>query len=63
MSSEIESAAEEQSTTAEDINGSIVNISDMTDATALAAEQTSVVSGNMSRMAEDLQKMVSNFTV
>jgi len=35
----------------------------MTDATALAAEQTSVVSGNMSRMAQDLQKMVSNFTV
>ena len=55
--------AEEQSTTAEHINGSIVNISDMTDATALATEQTSVVSGNMSRMAGNQQKMVSNFSV
>jgi len=63
MSSDIASAAEEQTTTAEHINSSVTNISNMTDATASAAEQTSVVSGNMNRMAEDLQKMVSNFTV
>ncbi len=63
MSTQIASAAEEQSSVSEEINRNIVKINDMANDTADGAEQTSVASQDLARMATELQGVVSQFNV
>lgn len=63
MSTQIASAAEEQSSVSEEINRNIVKINDMANDTADGAEQTSVASQDLARMATELQGVVSQFSV
>ncbi len=63
MSTQIASAAEEQSAVSEEINRNIVKINDMANDTANGAEQTSEASQDLARMATELQGIVSQFNV
>jgi len=62
MSTQIASAAEEQSSVSEEINRNIVKINEMANETASGAEQTSIASQDLARMASELQGVVSQFT-
>lgn len=61
MNSQIASAAEEQTTVAEEINRNIVNISRVTDESAEAAKQTLVAGQQLAQVAADLAKYCSMF--
>ncbi len=63
MNTQIASAADEQSSTAEEINRNIVNISEVADETATGATQTSNASEELARLAVDLQDKVSKFQI
>ncbi len=63
MSTQIASAAEEQSSVSEEINRNIVSINDMSNQTAEGASQTSIASEELARMASDLQGLVAQFKV
>ena len=63
MSTQIASAAEEQSVVTEEINRNIVQINEMTEQTAVGAKQTSAASIDQTRLAAELQEMVSSFKV
>ncbi|RDH86219.1 MAG: hypothetical protein DIZ78_08525 [endosymbiont of Escarpia spicata] len=63
MSAQIASASEEQSAVAEEINRNVVQINDMTEQSAAGAQQTSVASGDLARLATDLQLLVGQFKV
>lgn len=61
MNAQIASAAEEQSSVAEEINRNIVNISRVTDESAEAAKQTTVASDRLAQVATELAKYCSMF--
>ena len=63
MSTQIASAAEQQSATAEEINRNVVNITELAAQTASGAQQTSSASEELARLATDLQAMVAQFRV
>ncbi|VAX08150.1 Methyl-accepting chemotaxis sensor/transducer protein [hydrothermal vent metagenome] len=63
MSTQIASAAEEQSATAEEINRNIVSITELATQTSSGAEQTSTASEELAKLATDLQGMVAQFKV
>jgi methyl-accepting chemotaxis protein len=63
MNMQIASAAEEQSSTAEEINRNIVNISEVAQETAGGSQQTASASDELARLASDLQGQVSKFKV
>ncbi len=63
MSTQIASAAEEQSATAEEINRNIVSITELATQTSTGAEQTSTASEELAHLATDLQGMVAQFKV
>lgn len=63
MSAQISSAANEQSSVAEDINRGIVEISQIADHTADGAEKTSTAVETLSRLAEQLQEASSKFKI
>ncbi len=63
MSTQIASAAEEQSAVSEEINRNIVKINDVANDTANGAEQTSEASQDLACMATELQGVVSQFNV
>ena len=63
MSTQIASAAEEQSATADEINRNIVAISGMANETSAAARQTSTSSEELAALAVELQGMVGQFRV
>ncbi|PLX59828.1 methyl-accepting chemotaxis protein [Sedimenticola selenatireducens] len=63
MSSQIATAAEEQSTVTEDMNRNIVRINDMATQNALCANQTSQAGQALARMAAELQGLVGQFRV
>ncbi len=58
---QIASAAEEQSTVAEQINQNIIRISDVSTQTSAGAEQTAVTARELARLAASLQGMVARF--
>ncbi len=61
MSSQIATAAEEQSAVAEDMGRNIVRINEMTSENADAAEETAQSGHEMARMAAELQSLVGRF--
>lgn len=61
MSSQIATAAEEQSAVAEEMNRSIVRINDMTTQNATAAKQTELAGRELAQMATKLQGIVDEF--
>jgi methyl-accepting chemotaxis protein len=63
MNTQIASAAEEQSSVAEEINRNIVNISDIAGQTASGARQTATSSEELARLAADLQRHVGQFRI
>ena len=63
MSSQIATAAEEQSTVAEDMNQNLIRISDMGKQNASGVNQTSQASQELARMASTLQGLIVQFRV
>ncbi len=63
MSTQIASAAEQQSAVAEEINRNIAQISEMTEQTAQGTKQTSAGGSDLNRLAAKLQTVVSQFAV
>lgn len=63
MNQQIASAAEEQSSVAEEISRSIINVRDVSEQTATASEQTALSSAELARLGVHLQTMVSHFKV
>lgn len=63
MNTEIASAAEDQSTTAEEINQNIVNISEVAHETSEGAQKTSTASDELAKLAVGLQDKLSKFKV
>ncbi len=63
MNIQIASAAEEQSSVAEDVSRNVNNISAVTDQNAAAVNQITVSSEELSRMAVNLQQMIAQFKV
>ena len=63
MNIRIASAAEEQSSVADDMNRRIVTIADVAEQSASAAAETSQASAGLSELATELQTMVNRFKV
>jgi methyl-accepting chemotaxis protein len=63
MNTQIATAAEEQSSVAEEINRNVVNISNIGDRTAEGAGQTSIASEELARLAGELQQLVNQFKI
>ncbi len=61
MNTQIATAMVEQNAVAENINKSIVNISQVSDQTAEGSQQTAKASENLSRLAVELQTLLSQF--
>lgn len=61
LSTQIATAAEEQSAAAEEINRNIANISQISDGTAQASYQTAEASDELSSLVKNLQSMVKQF--
>lgn len=60
---QIASAAEQQSTVADEINHKVLSISDVAVQTSAGAEQTASTSRELARLAEQLQQLVGRFTL
>ncbi|OBS09818.1 methyl-accepting chemotaxis protein [Acidihalobacter prosperus] len=63
MNALIASAAEEQSSVAEEINRNISNISQVTEQTLSGAQQTATASEELARLSAGLQSLVSQFKI
>jgi methyl-accepting chemotaxis protein len=63
MNVQIATAAEEQNAVAENINQSVVSISEITEQTAAGAQQTASASNELNELAEHLSGLVGQFKV
>ncbi len=63
MNTHIASAAEEQRTTADEMNRNIINISHVSDQTASGSEQTTIAANELAKLASDLQQLISQFKI
>lgn len=63
MNTQIASAAEEQSSTTEEMNKNIININQIADQSASSADQSTAASAELSKLATDLQNLVSQFKI
>nr|WP_134816325.1 methyl-accepting chemotaxis protein [Pseudomonas syringae] len=63
MNQQIAAAAEQQSSVADEISRSIVNVRDVSEQTAEASEETAASSVELARLGGQLQMMVSHFRV
>jgi len=61
MNTQIASAAEEQTTVAEEINKNILSVNTITQQNSQGAQQTENASGELSRLATELQQLVQTF--
>ncbi len=57
----IAAAVEEQSRAAREVHGNLLNINEVADTTAQGAAETAEASGSLSRLADEMQGMVSQF--
>ena len=63
MTQQIATAAEEQSSVADEVNRSVLNVREIADQTATASAQTSQASADLARLGQDLQAQVQHFHV
>lgn len=63
MTLQIATAAEEQSSVAEEMNRNINNISQVAESTSQGAQQTSTASSELAELAENLQSVIMRFSV
>ena len=63
MNLQIATASEEQSSVAEDINRSVLNVRDVADQSAAAAQQTASSTVQLARMGNELQGLAARFQV
>jgi methyl-accepting chemotaxis protein len=63
MSQSISAATEEQTTNAKQVSAAVENVNDVTQSAASAAEQMSASTLQLSGMAQELQKMMSQFKI
>ncbi len=63
MTLQIATAAEEQSSVAEEMNRNIINISQVAENNSQGAQQTSTASSELAKLAENLQSVISRFAV
>ena len=63
MNMQIASAAEEQSIVAEEINKNVTEISTISDSTAQISSQAAEASAELSAHADELDRIVKNFTI
>ena len=63
MNSQIATAAEQQSSVAEEINRSVLNVRDISEQTAAASEETAASSTELARLGTHLQALVGRFRV
>jgi methyl-accepting chemotaxis protein len=63
MNTQIASAAEEQSSVTEEINHSVVSISEVAGQSALGAQQTAAASEELAKLAEQLKGQVERFKI
>lgn len=63
MSTQIASAAEEQSAASEEISQSVSSINDMANETSVGARQTASTSESLARLATDMQDLIEQFKV
>ncbi len=63
MNLQIATASEEQSSVAEDINRSVLNVRDVADLSAFAAEQTAASTVQLARLGNELQTLAGRFRI
>ncbi|MDM8348655.1 methyl-accepting chemotaxis protein [Pseudomonas sp. sp1636] len=63
MNGQIASAAEEQSSVAEEINRNVVTVSQVAEQTSVGAQHTATASEELARLAEQLQALVGQFRI
>lgn len=63
MNQQIAAAAEQQSSVAEEINRSVLNVRDVSEQTAAASEETAASSVELARLGTHLQTLVGRFKV
>ena len=63
MNLQIATAAEEQSSVAEEINRSIINVNNIADQSAAAVEEMAASSAELARLGQSLQDLVSRFKI
>lgn len=63
MNMQIASASEQQSTVAESINENIVNVRQIAEENAVASDETRQSSGEIARLAEQLNQLVARFKI
>ena len=63
MNQQIATAAEQQSSVAEEINRSVLNVRDVTDQSAEAARETAVSTARLAQLGDELQTLVGRFRV
>jgi methyl-accepting chemotaxis protein len=63
MNQQIATAAEQQSSVAEEISRSILHVRDVAEQSASASEETAASSVELARLGGQLQQMVSHFRI
>lgn len=63
MNMQIATAAEEQSSVAEEINRSVINVNNIADQSAAAVEEMAASSADLARLGQSLQDLVSRFRI
>jgi ABC-type transporter Mla subunit MlaD len=63
MSQSISAATEEQTTNAKQVSKAVENVNDLTQSAASAAEETSAATEQLSTMAQELQRLMTQFKV
>lgn len=63
LNTHIASAAEEQTSVANEMNQNLVNVSQVADQTAEGSEQTTIAANELAQLASNLQQLISQFKI